>query len=391
MKKTVRKYLSVFLAVAMLVTTLLPMGAYAAKSMAAYTAESVTGIASYSTFIEKLKILDRYAVAYAQEHNADATLLEINYIRTGIEKYNDTEWEMLAGKANNDFIGYIAQQDEKNGTDVKSLRKLDNFILPNGQAVDFRHMFATLNIAYYKNNDDTADFGGWAGDVCDLMEYSNIKGVESTELEALIAEIKTKYFGIDDDEYHTFGTLDLRGDLDAYYLYKTLKTGGGALSNVFESYFTESLTDETRAAFFINNRIPGNTTKEKVRAAITEKYIGNDLTSALEASRSLSSLKNIELLRKACCYVFADWCYENGKDKLTEVDPDNPDPEPGDEAYYSVFSSNTTTIAPGVSQTVNYALTRDDKQIVYYIATADLSRDDVDKWIFILNYMMELD
>lgn len=75
---------------------------------------------------------------------------------------------------------------------------------------------------------------------------------------------------------------------------------------------------------------------------------------------------------------FADWCYENGKDKLTEVDPDNPDPEPGDEAYYSVFSSNTTTIAPGVSQTVNYALTRDDKQIVYYIATADLSRDDVD-------------
>ena len=97
-------FLSVFLAVAMLVTTLLPMGAYAAKSMAAYTAESVTGIASYSTFIEKLKILDRYAVAYAQEHNADATLLEITYIRTGVEKYNDDQWEMLAGKANTDFI-----------------------------------------------------------------------------------------------------------------------------------------------------------------------------------------------------------------------------------------------------------------------------------------------
>lgn len=113
MKKTVRKYLSVFLAVAMLVTTLLPMGAYAAKSMAAYIAESVTGIASYSTFIEKLKILDRYAVAYAQEHNADATLLEITYIRTGVEKYNDDQWEMLAGKANTDFIEYVAQEDAK--------------------------------------------------------------------------------------------------------------------------------------------------------------------------------------------------------------------------------------------------------------------------------------
>ena len=378
MKKTVRKYLSVFLAVAMLVTTLLPMGAYAAKSMAAYTAESVTGIASYSTFIEKLKILDRYAVAYAQEHNADATLLEITYIRTGVEKYNDDQWEMLAGKANTDFIEYVAQEDAKNGTDAALLRNLANFTLPNGQEVDFRHMFATLNIAYFKNNEDTADFGGWIGDICDLMEYSHIKGIKSTELETLVAEIKAKYFGIDDDEYHTFGILDLRGDLDAYYLYRTLKADGGNLSTVLENYFTEVLTDEDRAAFFINNRIPGNTTKEKVRGAVTEKYVGNALVKALEANRKLSDLENIELLRKACCYVFADWCYENGKDKLTEVDPDNPDPEPGDEAYYSVFSSNTTTIAPGVSQTVNYALTRDDKQIVYYIATADLSRDDVD-------------
>ena len=378
MKKTVRKYLSVFLAVAMLVTTLLPMGAYAAKSMAAYTAESVTGIASYLTFIEKLKILDRYAVAYAQEHNADATLLEITYIRTGVEKYNDDQWEMLAGKANTDFIEYVAQEDAKNGTDAALLRNLANFTLPNGQEVDFRHMFATLNIAYFKNNEDTADFGGWIGDICDLMEYSHIKGIKSTELETLVAEIKAKYFGIDDDEYHTFGILDLRGDLDAYYLYRTLKADGGNLSTVLENYFTEVLTDEDRAAFFINNRIPGNTTKEKVRGAVTEKYAGNALAKALEANRQLSDLENIELLRKACCYVFADWCYENGKDKLTEVDPDNPDPEPGDEAYYSVFSSNTTTIAPGVSQTVNYALTRDDKQIVYYIATADLSRDDVD-------------
>ncbi len=58
-------------------------------------------------------------------------------------------------------------------------------------------------------------------------------------------------------------------------------------------------------------------------------------------------------------------------------DPDpEPDPEP-DDAYYSVFSSDTTTVAPGVTQTINYALTKDDKQIVYYIATADISRDDV--------------
>ena len=42
-----------------------------------------------------------------------------------------------------------------------------------------------------------------------------------------------------------------------------------------------------------------------------------------------------------------------------------------------MFSSDTTTVVPGVTQTINYALTKDDKQIVYYIATVDISRDDV--------------
>ena len=37
----------------------------------------------------------------------------------------------------------------------------------------------------------------------------------------------------------------------------------------------------------------------------------------------------------------------------------------------------TSSSVPGVTQTINYALTKDDKQIVYYIATVDISRDDV--------------
>lgn len=79
-----------------------------------------------------------------------------------------------------------------------------------------------------------ADFGDWIGNVCDLMEYSHIKGIKSTELETLVAEIKAKYFEIDDDEYHTFGILDFRSDLDVYYLYRTLKADSGNLSTVLE-------------------------------------------------------------------------------------------------------------------------------------------------------------
>ena len=77
--------------------------------------------------------------------------------------------------------------------------------------------------------------------------------------------------------------------------------------------------------------------------------------------------------------------------KVEETDPDDPDnpddpddpddpanPEDsGTNAYYEVFSSSTSTIVPGVTQTIKYANTADDKQLVYYIATADVSRDDV--------------
>ena len=71
-----------------------------------------------------------------------------------------------------------------------------------------------------------------------------------------------------------------------------------------------------------------------------------------------------EDLRKACCYAFADYLYEQAKDQI-----ENP--------YYTVFSSTESTLAPGVTQETNMAITQDGKQIVYYIASADITRSDV--------------
>ena len=374
------KKIVVFLTTTLLLIMLFQMNVFAKILTAESGIKSIdsvpTSVASFDDFQSKLAVLEDYAAAYAKENNADAALLVINYIRTGVEKYNDSSWAIMAGEANEGFISYVSAQDQLKGTSVSALRNLEDFTTPNGQTVDFRHMFATLNIAYYKNNQGTADFGGWAGDICDLMEYSNTKGVASTDIEGMVTEINKNYFGVDDPSAHSFGVLDLRGDLDAYYLYTMLKKDGGNLSTYINKYFTSTLTDETRAAFFLNNRFAGKTTKDTVRAAILDSYSHNSLAQALEASRSLSELDNVESLRTACCYVFADWCYSTGKDKLVEVDPVDPDPEP-EKGYYSVFSSNTTTLAPGIAQTINYALTKDDKQIVYYIATADIGRDDV--------------
>lgn len=44
---------------------------------------------------------------------------------------------------------------------------------------------------------------------------------------------------------------------------------------------------------------------------------------------------------------------------------------------HSTFQRTTSTVAPGVTQDICYAYNNEGKQIVYYVATADVSRDDV--------------
>ena len=44
---------------------------------------------------------------------------------------------------------------------------------------------------------------------------------------------------------------------------------------------------------------------------------------------------------------------------------------------HDTFSTTKSTIAPGVTQSINYAYAKDGKQMVYYVATADINRDDV--------------
>lgn len=45
---------------------------------------------------------------------------------------------------------------------------------------------------------------------------------------------------------------------------------------------------------------------------------------------------------------------------------------------HSVFKHTESTLAPGVTQSIKYAYaTKDGKQMVYYVATADVTRDDV--------------
>ena len=427
---TMKRYLSMCLVVVMLLTTLLPVGAYAADDSAiedtatnyeepvaseledvsieledqeseqADETSTVTEISDYATFLSCFKVLEGYAQTYAEENAGEnANALIINYIRTGVERYTSGTWEMVCGKENTAFTAYVSEQDTANNTSASALKNINNFTLPNGNKVDLGHVFGAMDVANYakvQGMTDTvvqarADMGSWAGDITDLMycaENVDIADkVDTTETDAdtLAANIRARYLGVDygtlNSVDHSFTDTDLYGDMDAFYLTTEMNRGGVALSTIIENYFTAGLTDASRASYFLTNRLGGMVTKDGIRSKVLSTYTGNTLIGALESSYSLTDLSNYETLRKACCYAFADYLFDlagdpNGTDPV-DPDPDpEPDPEPGD-AYYSVFSSDTTTVAPGVTQTINYALTKDDKQIVYYIATADIAREDV--------------
>ena len=356
-------------------------------------------VADYATFLSGLKLLEGYAQTYAAENAGEnVNALIINFIRTGVERYTSGTWEMVCGKENTAFTAYVAEQDAANGTSASALKNIENFALPNGDPADLGHVFGAMDVANYAKVQGMteaavqarADMGSWAGDITDLMycaenvDIPNRVDTSETDVDVLAANIRARYLGVPystlNEVDHSFSDTDLYGDMDAFYL-TTEMNRGGSLSTLAENYFTAGLTDKSRASYFLTNRLGGMVTKDGIRSKVLSTYTGNTLIGALESSYSLTDLPNYETLRKACCYAFADYLFDlagdpNGTDP---VDPDpEPDPEPDpDNAYYSVFSSDTTTVVPGVTQTINYALTKDDKQIVYYIATVDISRDDV--------------
>ena len=364
-------------------------------------APAVTEVADYETFLACFKELEGYAQAYAAGNaGEDANALIINFIRTGVERYTSGTWEMVCGKENTAFTAYVAEQDAANSTSASALKNLKNFNLPNGNYADMGHVFGAMDVANYAKVQGMtaqvvqarADMGSWAGDISDLMfcaenvDISDKVDTSETNVDVLSANIRAKYLGADfntlNEVDHSFTDTDLYGDLDAFYLITEMNKGT-ALGVLVESYFTAALTEAARASYFLTNRLGGVVTKSGIRNKVLNTYVDNTLIGALESSYSLTDLPNCETLRKACCYAFADYLFDlagdpNGTDPVDpeEPKPEEPKPEP-ENKYYSVFSSDTTTVAPGVTQTINYALTTDSKQIVYYIAVADISRSDV--------------
>ena len=354
---------------------------------------NVPALEDYDTFLFYLGLLEQLVFEYINENpGKDPLDLIIKYIRTGVERYNSGSWGIMAGYEDAGFAKFVAQMEDAINSEVTdesemlaicSLKNLKSFVLPNGDIADVGHMFGTMDITYHNNfSINHADVAGWAGDLVDLLEYADVSGVSGT-LEEMVAEISESYLGATPPvEQAGFNYTDIIGDLDGFYVTQMLQkldyttgdlagvldeeTGEFNPSGVLREYFTDTLSEEQRADFFLRNRLNGASTRSEVRDAVYSAYISNKVVATLEGTRDFTS-ENLEDLKKACCYAFADYLCQLAGDYVEDADV----------SYFTVFSSERSNLAPGVKQEIKYATTADGKQTVFYLATADITRDDV--------------
>jgi glucan-binding YG repeat protein len=345
-------------------------------------AVEVPTITDFETFLFMLSLLEELADMYVMENpGKDPLDLMIKYIRTGVDRYNSGSWGIMAGYEDAGFAKFVSQMedminaemDEESMIAICSLKKLGIMTLPNGDKVDIGHMFGTMDITYHnKFSQNHADVAGWSGDLVDLLEFADICGV-SGSLEEMVQEIGKDYLLKNppaDIAAPSFSQADMRGDLDALYVMDTLKKQGyekGALVALLSTYLNENLTDEARAEYYLKNRLDGVSTRAAVREAVYNAYISNKVISTLEGTREFQS-NDLDTLRQAVCYAFADYICKLAGDYV----------EAPETSYYDVFMSSYDVLAPGITQEIKRATTVDGKQIVYYVATADITRPDVD-------------
>jgi len=354
--------------------------------------------ATLEEFLANLGYLEIIAQQYALEHpGTDPLGLVLNYMRTGVENYTTGSWAIMAGTENKDFLKYVQQMEDLVNSDpnidvwvnVSGLKKLINYRNPSNETDPYLnntplivmsgHFFGTMDMTYYnKGSQNHADIGGWAGDLVDLLSTADEYGVDpDLTLEEKIEYIRQKYLFKADvaGSAGSFGSRDLYADLEAYYIMNELMTNGyetGDLSKLMQEYFQPGLTMKQRVSYLLTNRLDGLSTRKDLRAAVYNAYTSNKMLSTLEGTRNFNnSGEDLAELRRAVCYAFADEMCRYAGDYVEDLT--NP--------RFTVFSTETKILAPGISQQINYATNADGNQIVYYIATADVTRDDVGLWV----------
>ena len=312
---------------------------------AAAMAAEILPIENYDGFLQGLQTLEGYAEEYAAENGGDSVELTLNYVRTGVDKYATGLWNELAGPENTAFTEYVAQKDAENGTGASAMKDLGTFTAPNGQDCELNHMFGVMDITYHNRNAsnpvDSADLGGWAGDLVDLLYQVQQGGVSGDDLEAMVTEVRNNYLG----RYisaSSFGQEDIYADLDAYNIIYTVMNDGVGLSDSFRGYLTSGLSDPARAQSFVSRRFRNAQSKTRLRKDMLAAYSGNFGISMLESSRGLD--EGYDLQRQASVYAFADYLADLIGLPDTADNDENEDDNPDHSVDMDVFMEQLRTL-----------------------------------------------
>ena len=171
-------------------------------------------------------------------NNSNYQVRAMAYIRSGA--YNDYQWSILAGPIDETFDSYVSTNQGTN--DLTGLKSLQSFTVPKTKdVVDFRHMFAVMNVAN-GGNSTNSDLAGWGGDLAQLINSFKGSTLVGTEL---IEEVQEAFNGTS-----TFGSEDVCADFDAVNIIAKLKADSTkSIASAMQDYYKE-LTNEVRIKSF---------------------------------------------------------------------------------------------------------------------------------------------
>jgi len=273
----------------------------------------------YNDSLNELSLLEDYTIQYINivQNSRSLNSYLFSYIRSA--KYNSTEWEIICGSTPTDLIDYINQIDIKYNTTINNLRKYGEIKLPNGNKMDFIHMFAVMDGIDNNSKDfkcSGAQLVGWGGDLAQLFQDIH---TQTGSLDELIAYARS-ILGISGQ----FGEGDLIADLDAVNLLALRYDNPNIkISDLYDNYISNE-GYKKRISTFINKSFDLNesSSQEEFRNTIYNEYTKNLYIQIWECKNNLrngilkcllpSDVKpEYAVHQKAACYAFADYLYEN--------------------------------------------------------------------------------
>lgn len=260
---------------------------------------------TYDETLDRLDRLQQLAERYAEEQSpeSDPIVLTLAYTRVG--EYNSDIWMMTAGVRDSAFESYVAANDE----DCVHLQGLGSVTLPNGQAIDFSHLLASMNLVY----NGMPITGSWGGDCMQLVQDVQGQAGDADGYYSLMAQT----FNMDDDgTYSRFGNQDLRTDLDSVVVGSQLSQSS-RIADLLRDYYAE-LDDYSRAYQFIALSFGATDTSDT--AALRETVYNtlvNDTgmqlllyINGLWTTDGWQLNSEYEAAMRGACNVFADYLAE---------------------------------------------------------------------------------